>query len=87
LLEPTGARPHCSSQWGDDKVHDMVGNLEEWVDSPQAVALGGFYGRAVQQDDGCGLRNDRHEHQGPTYFNYAVGFRCCDQLRAVTPAR
>jgi tRNA A-37 threonylcarbamoyl transferase component Bud32 len=89
LLEPTGARPQCHSRWGDDQVHDMVGNLEEWVDSPQPVALGGFYARSVQQDDGCQLRNDRHEHQGPTYYNYAVGFRCCDQLRSgtVTPGR
>ncbi len=81
LLEPAGARPQCRSQWGDHQVYDMVGNLEEWVDGPEPVAMGGFYARSAQLDAGCDLRNDRHQHQGPTYYNYATGFRCCDELR------
>ena len=81
LLEPTGMRPQCRSQWGDDQVHDLVGNLEEWVEGPGPVALGGVYARSSQPESGCELRNDRHQHQGPTYYNYAVGFRCCDDAR------
>jgi hypothetical protein len=80
LLEPTGSRPQCRSQWGDDQVHDMVGNLEEWVDGPGPVAQGGSYARSSELDGGCDLPNNRHEHQGPGYYNFGIGFRCCSGL-------
>jgi sulfatase modifying factor 1 len=85
LLHQGGGPPECRSQWGDDFVYDMVGNIDEWVEGPELVYLGGYYAKASQE--GCELRNDRHKHQGPTYYNYSVGFRCCDDLRPAAAAK
>ena len=79
LLHTTGSHERCKSPWGSDGVFDMVGNLDEWVDDPHVVFLGGFYSRDTPE--GCDYRNDHHEEAGPSYFNYSIGFRCCDSLR------
>ena len=72
LLRPTGATSTCGSKWGDDVVMDMVGNLDEWVDDPDGVFLGGFYSRATKE--GCAQRVGAHTWE---YFDYSLGLRCC----------
>lgn len=72
LLERTGQRSECVSKWGGDGVHDMVGNLAEWVADESGVFLGGFYSRNAK--NGCARKVSSH---GPTYFDYSLGTRCC----------
>jgi formylglycine-generating enzyme required for sulfatase activity len=76
LLRPTGSLPSCASAWGTDAVYDMVGNLDEWVDDPRGLFLGGFYSRGTQA--GCLARISAHP---PEYFDYSLGVRCCLSLR------
>jgi sulfatase modifying factor 1 len=72
LLRPTGATKDCRSQWGEDAVYDMVGNLDEWVDEPAGAFQGGFFSRATKE--GCDARITVHP---PEYFDYSLGVRCC----------
>ncbi|MBN1608971.1 MAG: SUMF1/EgtB/PvdO family nonheme iron enzyme [Polyangiaceae bacterium] len=72
LLRPTGATNNCRSQWGDDAIYDMVGNLDEWVDEPTGAFQGGFFSRATKE--GCDARISVHP---PEYFDYSLGVRCC----------
>jgi sulfatase modifying factor 1 len=76
LLRPTGGTPGCKSQWGDDAVYDMVGNLDEWVDEVEGTFVGGFYARSTR--NGCESKITAH---APTYLDYSIGARCCDRLR------
>lgn len=72
LLRTTGATSTCRSEWGDDAIYDMVGNLDEWIDDPGGSFLGGFYSRGTTA--GCAASIDSHE---PSYFDYSLGTRCC----------
>ena len=72
LLRVTGGTPSCASQWGDDAVFDMVGNVDEWVDDPGGTFAGGFYSRATRS--GCDARVRTHPY---SYFDYSTGVRCC----------
>lgn len=72
LLRKTGASPECRSEWGQDAVYDMVGNLDEWVDDERGAFQGGFYARATRE--GCDARISVHP---PPYFDYSLGVRCC----------
>ncbi len=72
LLQKSGDSPGCTSPWGDDAVHDMVGNLDEWVDDPGGTFLGGFYARDTAL--GCDMRVTVHS---PDYYDYSIGARCC----------
>jgi formylglycine-generating enzyme required for sulfatase activity len=72
LLRRTGETRDCRSQWGNDGVFDLVGNLDEWVDDPGGLFLGGFYSRSTKQ--GCEARVSAHP---PAYFDYSLGVRCC----------
>ncbi|MEB2312566.1 MAG: SUMF1/EgtB/PvdO family nonheme iron enzyme [Sorangiineae bacterium] len=72
LLRATGATPDCRSQWGEDAIYDMVGNLDEWVDSERGLFLGGFYSRSTRE--GCDSSVSAHPRQ---YFDYSLGVRCC----------
>jgi formylglycine-generating enzyme len=72
LLRKTGATPRCRSDWGQDAVYDMVGNLDEWVDEPSGAFQGGFYSRATRE--GCESRITVHP---PPYSDYSLGVRCC----------
>lgn len=75
MLRRTGATPTCKSRWGNDAIFDMVGNIDEWVDDPGGVFVGGFYARNTR--NGCEARVGAH----PTvYFDYSLGFRCCADL-------
>ncbi len=72
LLQKTGTSGSCRSQWGQDAVYDMVGNLDEWVDEPRGAFQGGFYARSTRE--GCDARISVHP---PDYFDYSLGTRCC----------
>jgi sulfatase modifying factor 1 len=72
LLRVTGDTPSCVSRWGDDEIHDMVGNVDEWVDDPKGTFAGGFYARATRA--GCDARVRAHPFN---YFDYSTGVRCC----------
>jgi hypothetical protein len=76
LLRRTGATATCKSEWGDDAVYDMVGNLDEWIDDADGTFVGGFYARSTRQ--GCDSKITAHR---PIYFDYSIGVRCCDRLR------
>jgi sulfatase modifying factor 1 len=72
LLRRTGETPSCRSEWGDDAVYDMVGNLDEWIEDPDGTFLGGFYARKTHE--GCDSRVEVH---GFDYYDYSLGVRCC----------
>lgn len=72
LLRRTGATPVCKSDWGNDAVYDMVGNLDEWIDDPDGTFLGGFYSRSTRE--GCDARIEVHAY---SYHDYSLGVRCC----------
>jgi formylglycine-generating enzyme required for sulfatase activity len=72
LLRRTGTTPDCRSTWGTDAVHDMVGNLDEWVDDPKGSFAGGFYARGTRE--GCDSRISSHPRE---YYDYSLGVRCC----------
>jgi formylglycine-generating enzyme len=72
LLRTTGSSPRCRSEWGDDAIMDMVGNLDEWVDDDSGVFVGGFYARQTRA--GCAARVTTHPN---AYFDYSLGVRCC----------
>lgn len=73
----TGRYSGCQNKQG---VHDMVGNLAEWVDDPAGTFLGGFYlshsgqGSSAKRGEGC---NDGVIGHASTYHDYSTGFRCC----------
>lgn len=71
--EASGTRTACVSQ---DGVHDLVGNVEEWVTARKGrtfrlALMGGFWAKPWT---GCRGTNDAHE---PAFRFYEVGFRCC----------
>lgn len=72
LLRKTGASKRCLSRWGNDAIHDMVGNLDEWIADPAGTFMGGFYAR--QTNKGCASRIASHAYK---YFDYSLGTRCC----------
>lgn len=76
LLRETGSTPTCVSRWGDDAIHDMVGNLDEWVANRAGLFLGGFYARATRR--GCLARVWAHP---PSHVDFSTGFRCCRERR------
>ena len=73
LLRLTGATAACASEWGADKIFDMVGNLDEWVE--EGMFLGGFYARSSTK--GCDAQISSHAQ---SYFDYSTGTRCCSDL-------
>lgn len=74
-LGRTGEHAACVSSYG---VHDMVGNLHEWVRSdprlPHGTFAGGYYLDTALNGDGCRYRTRAHAHD---YHDYSTGFRCC----------
>jgi hypothetical protein len=70
LLRLTGATSTCASEWVGEKIYDMVGNLDEWVEDK--MFLGGFYARSTTK--GCDAQVSSHAE---TYFDYSTGTRCC----------
>ncbi len=72
LLRLTGATAGCTSAWDDGPVYDMVGNLDEWIEDPSGVFVGGFYARMTTK--GCEAKVTGH---APSYYDYSTGTRCC----------
>jgi formylglycine-generating enzyme required for sulfatase activity len=72
LVRVGGASQACVSRWGSDGVHDMVGNLDEWIEDERGAFRGGFYARRVT--NGCEAQIRSHD---ATYFDYSTGTRCC----------
>jgi hypothetical protein len=75
LLRPTGGTTGCVSSFGQERVYDMVGNLDEWVEDPKGVFVGGFYARVSTK--GCEAKIAGH---APSYYDYSTGARCCRDL-------
>ncbi len=73
-LAETGSHDGCTNGYG---VHDMVGNIHEWVDDPAGTFQGGYYLDVEKNGDGCGYRTDAHDF---TYHDYSTGFRCCADI-------
>jgi hypothetical protein len=80
LLRKTGTTKGCASQWGDDAIYDMVGNVDEWLADPEGTFAGGFYARATK--DGCDWFGGAHPFH---YADYSTGVRCCADLPRVSP--
>jgi len=78
LLHLTGESASCASEWGDDSIFDMVGNLDEWVED--GMFLGGFYARSTTK--GCDAQVSSH---ALGYFDYSTGTRCCADLPSASP--
>ena len=72
LLRLTGATASCTSTWGTERIYDMVGNVDEWVDAEGGLFLGGFYARSTTK--GCEAEVSAHSQ---SYFDYSTGARCC----------
>jgi hypothetical protein len=72
-LTKTGEREGCSNGYG---VHDMVGNLHEWVADRNGTFYGGYYQdvSSFGHGEGCGYVTTAHEAR---YHDYSTGFRCC----------
>jgi sulfatase modifying factor 1 len=74
--EPSGARSSCVSPYG---VHDLVGNVDEWVvnvsqdGQPHKSGLKGGYWGPVRTR--CRPMTTGHEE---TFRYYQIGFRCCE---------
>jgi formylglycine-generating enzyme len=69
----SGTYLSCVSPSG---IHDMMGNVEEWVATRKGrkfpgALMGGFWAKPWT---GCRGTNDAHE---PTFTFYETGFRCC----------
>lgn len=75
LLRKTGDTPSCTSRWGEDAIHDMVGNVDEWLDDAHGAFAGGFYSRATRK--GCDWQTSAHVNG---YQDYSTGARCCADL-------
>jgi hypothetical protein len=75
LLRLTGGSPGCASSWGSDRIYDMVGNIDEWVEAEPPVFVGGFYARSTRE--GCEAKVGSH---AAAYYDYSTGTRCCRSL-------
>jgi formylglycine-generating enzyme required for sulfatase activity len=78
-IEPGGAFPKCVTPSG---IFDMNGNVHEWVSTSPSAAdprhgefLGGFFADAKENGDGCAYKTTAHFKE---YFDYSIGFRCCE---------
>lgn len=79
--EPSGSRIACVSPYG---VHDMVGNVDEWVvnvsqfGQPHLSGLKGGYWGPVRTR--CRPMTTAHDEQ---FRYYQIGFRCCGDVHMI----
>jgi formylglycine-generating enzyme len=81
--EPSGLRTTCVSPYG---VHDMVGNVDEWVINVsqsgkpfQSGLKGGYWGPVRTR---CRPMTTAHDE---TFRYYQIGFRCCGEAHEAEP--
>ena len=74
-LAKTGRFSRCRNSY---RLHDMVGNLHEWVDNPGGTFLGGYYLDTQINGEGCDYKTVAHN---AAYHDYSTGFRCCADPR------
>jgi hypothetical protein len=81
--EASGARTSCVSPYG---VHDMVGNVDEWVLNESQGAhpfksglKGGYWGPVRTR---CRPMTTAHDE---AFRYYQIGFRCCGDARTLDP--
>ena len=83
--EPSGARESCVSPFG---VHDMTGNVDEWVVNPEGKLdekpfksglKGGYWGPVRNR---CRPMTIDHNEW---HVGYQIGFRCCADPTAPAP--
>jgi formylglycine-generating enzyme required for sulfatase activity len=83
--EPSGSREHCVSDYG---VHDMTGNVDEWVVNEhgtlqgpefQSGLKGGYWGPVRNR---CRPTTTDHNHW---HHGYQIGFRCCKDPAQLGP--
>ncbi len=77
--KPSGEYSGCVSAFG---VHDMTGNVDEWVSSDGSAnggswLKGGWWGNLRNR---CGTEATTTEHD-KTYSGIQVGFRCCSEAK------
>ncbi len=83
LRAPLSAYPECKSPFG---VHNMVGNVDEWAEregmaAPNRSALrGGWW---LPGRNRCRAATTQHDE---FYSGKQVGFRCCQDAPAASPA-
>lgn len=70
-LAKSGEYEGCTNDYG---VHDMVGNIHEWVADPAGTFQGGYYQDVHENGDGCSYKTTAH---AAWYHDYSTGFRCC----------
>ena len=79
LATPSGSKRECTSEAG---VHDMTGNVEEWVvrtrehGNPFPYILIGCYWSGCSGGTKPTCRSTNNAH-GPEFRFYETGFRCC----------
>jgi hypothetical protein len=73
-VAPAGAFAQCTTPEG---VHDLVGNLHEWVADDwngSGIFAGGYFLDTTINGEGCMYSTRAH---APAYHDYSIGFRCC----------
>ncbi len=73
-VAPSGAFAQCTTPEG---VHDLVGNLHEWVADDwngSGIFAGGYFLDTSINGEGCMYSTRAH---APAYHDYSIGFRCC----------
>lgn len=74
LRAPLDAFPDCVSPFG---VHDMVGNVDEWVEREGGIAPNRSALRGGWWLPGRNRCRAATNHHGEEYSGKQVGFRCC----------
>lgn len=79
-LAPAGAFAQCTTPEG---VHDLVGNLHEWVADDwngNGIFAGGYFLDTTINGEGCMYSTRAH---APAYHDYSIGFRCCKDAAGI----
>jgi hypothetical protein len=78
--DPSGARVTCVSPYG---VHDMTGNVDEWVVNEEGSVEGPEYQSGLKGGYWAAVRNrcrPMTTDHNAWHSGYQIGFRCCSEL-------